>query len=70
MKRYNIKVVFSMDIIAEDASDVLDCINELDYNFLETTGKCYLERFAMADTDIMESQPLTKKELEEIKQYA
>jgi hypothetical protein len=56
-----------MDVVAENSNDALDSINELDYNFLETTGKVFIENFNMADSEIVEMQPLTKKEL---KQYA
>ena len=70
MKRYNIKLTISLNIIAESHDEVYECVNELDYNFLETTGMCFLESFDMADLEIMEEQPLTKKEMKEIKQYA
>jgi hypothetical protein len=66
MHRYNIKLTISMNIVAENSNDAQDCINELDYNFLETSGKAFIERFEMADSEILEIQPLTKKEL---KQY-
>jgi hypothetical protein len=62
MNRYNIKVVFSLNVIAENETDASGAIQELDYNFLETTGCASLERFEMADYEIMETQKLTKEE--------
>ena len=65
MNRYNIKIVVSMDIIAENETDASGAIQEVDYNFLETTGCASIERFEIADYEIMETQKLTEKEQKE-----
>ena len=62
MKRYNIKVTFSLSVIAENETDASGAIQELDYNFLETTGCASLERFEMEDYFISKPQKLTKEE--------
>ena len=62
MKRYNIKVTFSLCVIAENETDASGAIQELDYNFLETTGCAFLERFEMEDYFISKPQKLTKEE--------
>lgn len=62
MNRYNIKVTFTLDVIAENETDARGAIQELDYNFLETTGCASLERFEMEDYFISKPQKLTKEE--------
>lgn len=62
MKRYNFKVSFSLDIIAENELDARGAIQELDYNFLETTGCASLEAFEMIEYDIEHINKLTKEE--------
>ncbi len=64
MKRYTYKVTFSLDIIAENETDARGAIQELDYNFLETTGAASLESFEMSDIEIEHIHPLTKEEME------
>jgi hypothetical protein len=54
-----------MDIIAENETDASGAIQEVDYNFLETTGCASIERFEIADYEIMETQKLTEKEQKE-----
>jgi hypothetical protein len=65
MNRYNIKVVFSLSVIAENETDASGAIQELDYNFLETTGAASLERFEMEDYFTSKPQKLTDKEKKE-----
>jgi len=65
MKRYNYKVTFSIDIIAENQTDAEGAIQELDYNFLETTGCASLQSFEMSDMEVEHIHPLTKEEMEE-----
>jgi hypothetical protein len=65
MKRYNYKVTFSMEIIAPDERDADGAIQELDYNFLETTGCASLQSFEMSDVELERSTPLTEKEQKE-----
>lgn len=62
MKRYNYKVSFSLNIIAENETDARGAIQELDYNFLETTGVASLESFEMSDIDIEHINKLTEEE--------
>lgn len=62
MKRYTYKVTFNLDIIAENETDARGAIQELDYNFLETTGCASLERFEMVDMDVEFIHKLTKEE--------
>lgn len=62
MKRYNFKVSFSLDIIAENETDARGAIQELDYNFLETTGCASLQSFEMSDMEIEHINKLTEKE--------
>lgn len=62
MNRYNIKVTFTLDIIAENETDASGAIQELDYNFLETTGVASLQRFEMVDYFISKPHKLTKEE--------
>lgn len=62
MNRYNIKVVFSLSVIAENETDASGAIQELDYNFLETTGAASLERFEMEDYFISKPEKLTEEE--------
>ena len=64
MKRYNFKVSFSLYIIAENELDARGAIQELDYNFLETTGCASLEAFEMIEYDIEHINKLTEKEKE------
>ena len=65
MKRYNYKVTFSLDIIAENQTDAEGAIQELDYNFLETTGCASLQSFEMSDMEVEHIHPLTDKEKKE-----
>lgn len=51
-----------MDVLAENETDASGTIQELDYNFLETTGCASLERFEMEDYFISKPQKLTKEE--------
>jgi len=62
VKRYTYKVTFNLDIIAENETDARGAIQELDYNFLETTGCASLERFEMVDMDVEFIHKLTKEE--------
>lgn len=62
MNRYNIKVTFSLRVIAENETDASGAIQELDYNFLETTGCASLERFEMEDYFISKPEKLTQEE--------
>lgn len=64
MKRYTYKVTFSLDIIAENETDARGAIQELDYNFLETTGAASLQSFEMSDIEVEHIIPLTEKEME------
>jgi hypothetical protein len=64
MKRYTYKVSFSLDIIAENQTDAEGAIQELDYNFLETTGCASLQSFEMSDMEVEHITPLTKEEME------
>ena len=64
MKRYNYKVTFSLEVIAPDERDADGAIQELDYNFLETTGCASLQSFEMMDVELDKSTPLTKTETE------
>lgn len=62
MNRYNIKVTFTLDVIAENETDARGAIQELDYNFLETTGAASLQSFEMSECFISKPQKLTKEE--------
>ena len=64
MKRYNFKVSFSLEIIAENETDARGAIQELDYNFLETTGCASLQSFEMTEIDVQHINKLTEKEKE------
>jgi hypothetical protein len=64
MKRYTYKVSFSLDVIAENQTDAEGAIQELDYNFLETTGAASLQSFEMSDMEVEHITPLTKEEME------
>lgn len=70
MKRYNIKVVVSMDVIADNETDASGAIQEMSYEFLETTGCAHIDRYEIAEYEITKTQNLTQKELEELEQYA
>ena len=62
MKRYTFKVTFNLDVIAENETDARGVIQELDYNFLETTGVASLQSFEMIDMEIDYIHKLTKEE--------
>lgn len=62
MNRYTIKVVFNFSVIAENETDASGAIQELDYNFLETTGAASLERFEMEDYFTSKPQKLNDEE--------
>jgi hypothetical protein len=62
MKRYIYKVSFSVEVIAENKTDADGAIQELDYNFLETTGCASLHSFEMSDMEVEHIHPLTEKE--------
>ena len=62
MKRYTYNVTFSLEIIAENETDARGAIQELDYNFLETTGVASLERFEMSEIDVQHINKLTEEE--------
>ena len=62
MKRYIFKVTFNLDVIAENETDARGAIQELDYNFLETTGCASLQRFEMVDMEIDYIHKLTQEE--------
>jgi hypothetical protein len=62
MKRYTYNVTFSLEIIAENETDARGAIQELDYNFLETTGCATLERFEMSEIDLQYLNKLTEEE--------
>jgi hypothetical protein len=65
MKRYIYKVSFSVEVIAENKTDADGSIQELDYNFLETTGCASLQSFEMSDMEVEHIHPLTDKEKKE-----
>jgi len=65
MKRYNYKVTFSVDVIAENSTDAEGAIQELDYNFLETTGCASLQSFEMINMEVEQEELLTDKEKKE-----
>jgi hypothetical protein len=65
MKRYIYKVSFSVEVIAENKTDADGSIQELDYNFLETTGCASLNSFEMSDMEVEHIHPLTEKEMEQ-----
>jgi hypothetical protein len=65
MKRYIYKVSFSVEVIAPDQRDADGAIQELDYNFLETTGCASLQSFEMSDMEVEHIHPLTEKEQKE-----
>lgn len=62
MKRYTYNVTFSLEIIAENETDARGAIQELDYNFLETTGAASLQSFEMKEIDVQHINKLTKEE--------
>lgn len=62
MNRYTYNVTFSLEIIAENETDAQGAIQELDYNFLETTGCASLQSFEMTEIDIQHINKLTKEE--------
>ena len=62
MTRYIYKVTFNLSIIAENETDARGAIQELDYNFLETTGCASLEKFSMVDMEVDRIHKLTKEE--------
>jgi hypothetical protein len=65
MKRYNYKVTFFVNVIAENSTDAEGAIQELDYNFLETTGCASLQSFEMSDMEVEQEELLTDKEKKE-----
>ncbi len=65
MKRYNYKVTFSVNVIAENSTDAEGAIQELDYNFLETTGCASLQSFEMTNMEVEQEELLTDKEKKE-----
>lgn len=62
MKRYIYNVTFSLEIIAENETDAQGAIQELDYNFLETTGCASLQSFEMTEIDVQHINKLTEEE--------
>ena len=62
MKRYTYNVTFSLEIIAENETDARGAIQELDYNFLETTGAASLQSFEMKEIDVQHINKLTEEE--------
>lgn len=62
MKRYTYNVTFSLEFIAENETDARGAIQELDYNFLETTGCASLQSFEMVEIDLDRQQKLTEEE--------
>ena len=62
MKRYTYNVTFSLEIIAENETDARAAIQELDYNFLETTGAASLQSFEMKEIDVQHINKLTEEE--------
>jgi hypothetical protein len=62
MKRYTYDVIFSLEIIAENETDARGAIQELDYNFLETTGCASLQSFEMKEIDVQHINKLTDEE--------
>lgn len=62
MTRYIYKVTFNLSIVAENVTDARGAIQELDYNFLETTGVASLQSFEMKDIDVQHINKLTKEE--------
>jgi hypothetical protein len=62
MKRYTYNVTFSLEIIAENETDARGAIQELDYNFLETTGCASLQSFEMSEIDVQHINKLTEEE--------
>lgn len=62
MKRYTYNVTFSLEIIAENETDARGAVQELDYNFLETTGAASLQSFEMKEIDVQHINKLTEEE--------
>jgi hypothetical protein len=70
MKRYNIKVVVSMDVIADNETDASGAIQEMSYEFLETTGCAHIDTYEISDYEITKAEKLTQQELDQLEQYA
>ena len=54
MKRFKYKLIVSMDIIADDKDTAMIALDEMDYSFIELTGEAQIEKYEIADVELVE----------------